>query len=118
MRLVPLLNDPAVALEPLGEYTIEDRVVVGIGVLGRGQRGLKLYFDRTTALLMASECQLDGPGGKTVTQQARYSRHREIGGYVRPGKVTVYRDGKKVMEGELIEARRAERIDPAEFRIP
>lgn len=118
MRLVPLLSDPAVALEPLGEATIEDRVVVGVGVQGRGQRGLKLYFDKKTALLMASECQLDGPKGKVVVQQVRYSRHRAIGGYVQPHKMTVYTDGKKVMEGELIGARRAERIDPAEFRIP
>ncbi|MGL4552095.1 MAG: hypothetical protein ACRC33_13020 [Gemmataceae bacterium] len=118
MRLVPLLTDKAVTLTALGEFTVEGRAAHGVGVRRGGQRELKLYFDKVSALMLASEHQLDGPDGRPVVQQARYAGHRDAGGHVRPGTVTVFRDGKKVMQAELVEARRVERIDPAEFRTP
>jgi hypothetical protein len=118
MRLVPLLTDTGVTLTALGEYTVEGTPVVGVGVRRDGQADLKLYFDKKTALLRAAEHQATGPDGKAVVQQARYADHRDLGGYIRPGRVTVYRDGKKAMEAEVVEARRLEAIDPAVFRDP
>jgi hypothetical protein len=119
MRLVPLVSDPAFTLHPLGEFQYNGRVVVGVRIVGRGQRDLRLYFDRETARLVKTEHLIDGPpGGKDVRQEAFYADYREVGGYLRPGKVTVQRDGRKVMEAELVQAQRHERIDPAEFRRP
>ncbi|MFQ3649303.1 MAG: hypothetical protein SNJ75_03140 [Gemmataceae bacterium] len=118
MRLVPLLRDKGVSLTPLGEYTIQGTTVVGVAVKRAGWSEVKLFFDKQTALLRASEQVLEAPGIAAVVQQARYSDHRDVGGYVRPGKITVFRDGKKVMEAVLTEARRLDTIDPAEFRIP
>jgi hypothetical protein len=114
MRLVPLLDTRRFTLRSLGDYELFGRAVRGVAVQGSGQRGLKLYFDKETAHLMAAEHELEGG----VVQQARYSDYRDMGGYLRPGKVVVLRGGKKVMEAELAEAKRVERIDPAEFRIP
>jgi len=104
LRLVPLLSDSRYTLQHLGDFKLEGRVVVGIRVAGRGQRDLKLYFDRQTALLVKTEHLLDGPGGQDVTQEAYYRDYREVGGWKRPGRVAAYRDGKKVMEAELIDA--------------
>jgi hypothetical protein len=118
MRLVPLVRDQAVSLTPLGEYTIQGTAVVGLAVQRAGWPEVKLFFDKQTALLRASEQVLRTPGSPPVVQQARYSDHRDVGGYVRPGTVTVYRDGKKVMHAVLIQARRLEKIDAAEFRLP
>jgi hypothetical protein len=118
MKLVPLLTDPAFTVTYLGEYQYNNRIVAGIRVVGHGQRDLRLYFDRETALLVKSEHLLDGAGGKDVRQEACYSEYREAGGYLRPGRVTAYRDGKKVMEAALIDARRFDRIDPIEFAVP
>jgi hypothetical protein len=118
MKLVPLLLDPAFHIEHTGEYQYNGRVVVGVRVTGRGQRDLRLYFDRETALLVKSDFLLDGPGGKDVRQEAFYSEYRDVGGYLRPGRVIVFRDGKKVMESELVEARHFDHIDPREFQGP
>ena len=104
MRLVPLLDAKAFTLTALGEYKLNDRVVVGVGVKGSGQRELKLYFDKETALLVKTEQKIDGGDGKDVVQEAFYRDHREIGGYRRPGRAAAYRNGKKVLEGELIDA--------------
>jgi hypothetical protein len=119
MKLVPLLIDPAFRIEHVGEFQYNGRVVVGVRVTGRGQRDLRLYFDRETALLVKSDFLLDGPaGGKDVRQEAFYADYRDVGGYLRPGRVTVFRDGKKVMEADLVEARHFDHIDPREFQGP
>jgi len=113
MRLVPLLDDPRYTLSTAGDFDLDGRLVTGVTVSWGGHAGLKLYFDKKAAVLMAAEHEVDG-----VIQQTRYAGHRDMGGYLRPGRVTVYRAGKKVMEAEVAEARREERIDPAEFHIP
>jgi hypothetical protein len=118
MRLVPLLTDPAYRLTHLGTFQLQARDVVGIRVQGKGQRDLKLYFDREKALLVKAEHLLDGPGGKDVRQEVYYSDYREAGGYLRPGRMAAYRDGKKVMEAELIDAVRLENVIPGTFQHP
>jgi len=88
MKLAPLLSDPAFTVSYLGEYRFNGRIVIGIRVEGRGQRDLRLYFDKETALLVKSEHLLDGVGGKDVRQEAYYADYREMGGFRRAGKVT------------------------------
>lgn len=107
LRLVPLLDEKAYALSHLGEFGLLGRVVVGVGVRGQGQRDLKLYFDRETALLVKTEQLIDGLG-KDIRQEVYYRDHREVAGHVRPGRAAAYRDGKKVMETELIDVVRLE----------
>jgi len=118
MKLVPLLSDPSFTLRPLGQFTVNGRTVVGLRVTGKLQRDLTVYFGRETALLVKTDHLVDGPGGKDVRQEAFYSDYREMGGHRRPAKVVVYRDGKKVMEAEVVEVRPAERIDPEELTRP
>jgi hypothetical protein len=118
LKLVPLLTDPAFQVAPLGEFQNDGRVVVGVRVCGGGQRDLRLYFDRETALLVKTEHLLDGAGGKDVKQEAYYADYREMGGYLRACKVTAFRDGKKVMEAQLVEAHALDHIDAAEFSRP
>lgn len=115
MRLMPLLTDAEFRLSGLGQVRYNNQVFAGVQVAGRGQRELKLWFDQASGLLVKSEHKLDGPGGKDVLQEAFYADYRDAGGYRRPGKVVVLRDGKKVMEAELIDARRCERFEPDEF---
>jgi hypothetical protein len=104
LRLAPLLNEKAFALTHLGEFKLNDKIVVGVQVKGSGQRELKMYFDKQTALLVKTEQMIDGGDGKDVLQEAFYRDHREMAGYVRPGRAAAYRGGKKVMEAELIDA--------------
>jgi hypothetical protein len=118
LRLVPLLTDPAFSLSLLGDTEINERPAVGVRVLGHGQRDVRLFFDRQTGLLVKTEQLLDGAGGKDVRHEAYYSKYRDVGGYLRAGKVVAYRDGRKVMEAELLSAQPLEQIDPGEFSRP
>jgi hypothetical protein len=118
MRLVPLLTDPSFTLTHLGTFQLRGREVVGVRVQGKGQRDLKLYFDREQALLVKAEHLLDGPGGKDIHQEVYYREYREAGGYLRPGRMALYRDGKKVTEAELVDAVRLENVGPGTFQHP
>jgi hypothetical protein len=104
MRLAPLLDGKKFTLTALGEFKLNNQAVVGVLVKGSGQRELKLYFDKQTALLVKTEQKVDGGDGKDVVQEAFYRDHRDVGGYRRPGRAAAYRDGKKIMEAELIDA--------------
>jgi hypothetical protein len=118
LRLVPLLADPTFQLTPLGETNINGRPALGVRVMGHGQRDVRLFFDRSSGLLVKTEQLLDGVGGKDVRNEAFYSHYRELGGYLRPGKITALRDGVKVMEAELLDAQPLEYVAPIEFVRP
>lgn len=118
IRLVPLLDESAFQLHVLPQVRYNDRIFHGVRVQGRSQRDLKLFFDGATGLLVKTEHRLDGPGGKEVLQEAFYGEYRDLGGYRRASQVVVLRDGKKVMEATILEARRLDRVDPVEFTRP
>ena len=118
MRLVPLLSDPGFTLLPGQDYGYNGGVVTSVRIQGKSQRELVLYFDQKTGLLVKSEHRIDGPGGKDILQEAFYGDYREVGGHRRAGKVTIQRDGQKVMEVELVDAQRVVRIDVLEFNRP
>jgi hypothetical protein len=117
MRLVPLLDAERYTLQPAGEYNLDGTAVVGVKVVGKDGTNLKLFFGQETGLLMAAEHEVGGPKARAV-QQARYSQHRDLGGYVRPGKVVVFRNGAKAMEAELVSAERMKSIPNAVFHVP
>jgi hypothetical protein len=118
MRLAPLLTERGFILTALGEAKVNGQAVLGVKVEVGGGRELYLYFDRATALLLKTEHFLAGADGKKVRQEAYYSDFRDVAGYRRPGKVTAFRDGNKVMEAELVEAQQFDRLSPLEFSQP
>lgn len=118
LRLVPLLNEHEFNLQLLPEVRYNNLSFVGVRVTGKSQRDLKLFFDGASGLLVKTEHRLDGAAGKDVIQEAFYADYRNLGGHLRAGKVVVLRDGKKVMDAELVTAQRVERIDPSEFTRP
>lgn len=118
MRLVPLLTEATFTLQPGQDFSYNGGVVTSVRVRGEDQRELVLYFDRETGRLVKSEHRLAGAAGKDVLQEAFYSDYRDVGGRPRAGRVVVQRDGKKVMEAELLDAQSVGPIDPAEFTRP
>jgi hypothetical protein len=118
MRLVPLLKEGGFTLTALGEGKVHGQPVLGVKVTVAGGHDLYLYFDKGSALLLKSEHFLAGADGKKVRQEAYYGDFRDVGGYRRPGKVAAFRDGNKMMEAELVEARQFERLSPLEFTQP
>jgi hypothetical protein len=128
VRLVPLLTDRSFNLAPLGEDKVNGRAVVGVKVTARGRKELRMYFDKETGLLVKTEHSLDAPSGRQpptpgapkqeLRQEEYYSDFKDIEGFRRPTKMVVLRDGRKLMEAELVEVKYFSKIDDAEFEKP
>jgi hypothetical protein len=117
-RLLPLLEDKSYQLAPLDELKVNDRPALGVRVTGRGRKEMRLYFDKELGLLVRAEFPLEDGKGKQVRQHFFFGDYKDFNGYRRYTKVKVYRDGKQVMEAELLEAKTFDKIDDSEFAQP
>jgi hypothetical protein len=118
IRLAPLLRDRTFDLAPLAPTKINDRPVVGIKVTSRDRREFLLYFDKELSLLVKAEHVLGDGSGKQVREERYFGNFKEADGCLRPFKVVAYRDGKKIMEAEVTDVKRLDKIDDSEFTRP
>jgi hypothetical protein len=123
VRLVPLLTDKTFDLASVEEIKVNDRPAVGVKVTVKGHKELKLYFDKETGLLAKTEHVVlvkDNKEGKykEVRQEEYYSDFKDLGGFKRPVKMLVLREGVKLVEAELIDVKYPDKIDDSEFAKP
>ena len=120
VRLVPLLADKAFELAHLEDTKVNDQPVFAVKVSMKGHKDLRMYFDQATNLLVKTEHKLEEPKeGKEFTQEEYYGDFKDLGGgFKRPTRITVYRDGKKIMEAKLTDVKYLDRIPQAEFTKP
>ncbi len=117
-RLLPLLEEKSYQLAVLDELKVNDRPAVGVRVTGRGRKEMRLYFDKEVPLLVRAENRFDDGKGKEVRQHYFFGDFKEIGGYKRYTKVRVFREGKQIMEAELLDAKLLDKVDETEFAKP
>jgi hypothetical protein len=117
IRLVPLLHDSSFRLRLLEPTTLQGRTILGVEVK-EGTRSLNLYFDQQTGLLTKSEHRLASAGDQMVLQEHYYGDFKDLGGYLRPTRVVAFRNGRKLLEAQLIDVKYFTRIDPREFQGP
>jgi hypothetical protein len=118
VRLVPLLRDRGYELTVTEDVKVNDRPAAGVRVTARGGKEVRLYFDKELALLVKTEHVLTDGSGKEVRQEQYYGDFKDVAGHKRPFKVVAYRDGRKVMEAEVVDVKYYEKIDDAEFTKP
>ena len=118
VRLVPLLTDKTYTLEALGEVKVDDQPAVGVKASAKDRRELRLFFGKDTGLLIKTEHTIDDGAGKEVVQEEMYSDFQDVAGYRRPMKIAVFRNGKKIMEAEVVEVKYLDKVDAAEFAKP
>lgn len=118
-RLTNLLRDNSFKLAALGESKINNLTVIGIKVSSAGHKDVHLYFDKTSGLLVKTERRaLDSASKKEVLQEEFFSDFKEVNGIRRPMKIVVHQDGKKFMEGEMIDLKQVEKLDDSVFAKP
>jgi hypothetical protein len=117
-RLLPLLEDKSYQLAVIEEIKVNERPAVGIRITGRGRKEMRLYFDKEYGLLVRAENRIDAGKGKEIRQHFFFGDFKDIGGYKRPTKVRAFRDGKQIMEAELMDAKPLDKVDETEFAKP
>ena len=106
-------------MAPLGEVKVDGQPALGIRVSSKGHRDVNLYFDKAKGLLVKVETRdVDLLTGQEVTTEKIMSDYKEVGGLLRPSKVRVLRDGKKLMDLEMEEVKLVDKFDKEFFDKP
>jgi hypothetical protein len=113
------LKEKGYKLSALGDKKIGDRATVGIKVAHAGHRDVSLYFDKETGLLrMVERRAKDVAAGQEFNQETLYENYKAIDGVQQPHKLTINRDGKLFVEGEITDFKRLEELDASTFAKP
>jgi len=116
--LVPLTGK-GLTLAKIGEVEVDKRPALGVKVSGKGRRDVDLYFDKETGLLVKAESRVKDEGsGQEVTQETLYGDYKDVQGVKYAMKITVKRDGKPYVEGEVTDVEVAEKLDDGVFAKP
>ncbi len=109
------LKEKSHELSVLGEITIHEKPAVGVLVKTKGRRDVKLYFDKSSGLLVKREHRIQDATGKEILQEVFFSEYQEKDGLKHYRKISAYRDGKKFIEGAVTEVEFFKKLDPKVF---
>jgi hypothetical protein len=113
------LSDKAFELSLLDEAKVNGQPAEVVLVKKKGQRDVKLYFDRATGLLARREHDVQDPAtGNLVTQEVIFADFRAKDGVQHWTTITVFRAGKKVIEAKVKEIEFLDRVDAKVFAKP
>lgn len=113
------LRDRSFTLVAMGEVRVGGRPALGLRVSAKGHQDVKLFFERDSGLLVETERQYIHPvTKKEITEERFMSDYRDVSGIKMPRKTVVYQDGKKFIEGEVIDIQFLDKIDDSEFAKP
>src|SRR5262245_8191478 len=105
-RLLPL-KEKGFKLSSLGEKKVGDRVAVGVKIAHEGHREINLYFDKEKGLLLLTERRIkDAMTNQEYKQDSLYEDYKPVDGVQQAHKLTITRDDKKFVEGEISEFKR------------
>lgn len=103
----------------IGDAQVNGKPAVGLRISKEGKKDISLYFDKETGLMVKTERRAkDFQGGQEVTEERIIQAYQDVAGQKMAKKVLVNRDGKKLLEAEVIESRFIEKLDDAEFAKP
>lgn len=112
------LKDKSRVLTLLPDTTVRGQPAVGVLVKARGQRDVKLYFDRSSGLLLKRERRIVGPAGREVLQETFFSDYQEQDGLKHYRKIAVLHDGDRFIEGTVSELEFFDKLDAKVFARP
>ena len=112
------LKEKGHELSLLEEIKIHGKPAVGALIKSKGHRDVKLYFDKSSGLLVKRERQIGGDAGKEVLQEVFFSDYQEQDGLKHYRKISGFHDGKKFAEGTVTEVEFFDKLDPKVFAKP
>jgi hypothetical protein len=115
-QLTPLLSDKAYELKALGESKFEGKALAGVAVKHKKFKEVKLFFDKTSGLLVKID-HMTSEEGKEMLEEQIFSDFKEFSGLKLATKETVIKDGKKSQEIVTEEFKPLEKVDEKEFKL-
>ncbi len=114
--LLPL-KDKAFTLTALDEATVDKRPALGVKVTRKDYPEVKLYFDKKSGLLLKAVYPAK-EGNKEFVQEIFFQKYQPLDGVQVPRRILLHRDGKKFVEGEVVEFQALGKLDAKVFAKP
>ncbi len=113
------LDKKGMKVSLLGEVKINGKANVGVKISKEGKKDIDFYFDKTTGLMTKTERRTkDLMTGQEVTEERIVTEYQDANDRKVAKRVTVNRDGKKLLDVEVLEVELLENIDDGEFAQP
>jgi hypothetical protein len=117
--LLPL-RDKKFRLVSHDDAIVETRPAAGVRVSWKDNRGMTLYFDKESGLLVKTEQRVHSQEqqGQEVMQEIIFLEFEDVQGVKSPRKTVTRRDGRQFRETTRTEMKRLERLDDNLFDRP
>jgi hypothetical protein len=116
---LPALREKGTGLTPLGELKINDRAAVGLKVSRKGSPDVDLFFDKETKLPVKMETRFkETKDGPDVAHIFTFAEYKEADGLKYFSRVKLYRDETQLLDMEVMELKRLDKIDDGRFAKP
>ncbi len=113
------LKDKDVKFAALGEIQVKGKPALGVRVSREGKKDISLYFDKATGLMAKAEMRKrDIMSGQEVTEERFVLEYQNLADRKVAKKVEVQRDGKPLLEAEVVDVQVVEKLDDSEFAQP
>jgi hypothetical protein len=111
------LKEKAFQTKPAGEVKVDDKPAIGLNVTGPDGKDFNLFFDKKSSLPVKLEVRM-GSGGKEFRQETIFSDFKDFNGIKRATRLERRREGKKILEQEILEFRVLDNVAPETFAEP
>jgi hypothetical protein len=98
------IREQGITIKSLPAIKEETQTLLGVKISKKGMPDLELWVEAKTYLPVRQRYQFQPPDDKVVTMESRMSEYKKFNGVVIGTKSTVYRNGQKWLETEVIDA--------------
>jgi hypothetical protein len=114
-QLTPLLGGTRFTLKAEKDGEVGGKPAAVVLVTGKGLNDTRLYFDKTTGLLVRTLRKALNPDGKLVEEESTVSDYTKVNGIQVPQKIAVNHDGKPFLKATMTDYKISEKLDPKLF---
>jgi hypothetical protein len=112
-------KDKTVKFSLIGEAKVKGNDAIGVTVSREGKKDISVYFDKKTGLMAKLEMRKrDLMSGQEVQEERFILEYQDVNGNKSAKKIEVLRDGKALLEAEVVEVQTVEKLDESEFAQP
>jgi hypothetical protein len=112
------VKDKSYELSVIDDIKIDNRTALGVRVVSKGRRDVKLYFDSKTGLLAKMEHEVRDAEGQMVPQEVFFREYRDYSGVKLARRLSVFTNRRRTLEGEVVQVWFFDKLDDKVFGKP
>jgi hypothetical protein len=116
-QLTPVLDGARFTIKAEPDAEVGGKAAAVVLVTGKGLNDTRMYFDKTTGLLVKTIRKALSPENKQVDEETIVSDYTKANGVAVPKKITVNHDGKLFMKADMTDYKLSEKLDAKLFDI-